>query len=181
MRNIKLKITAIMNKENKTHRAAVLRGMQALLVSAAVLCTCGCKDWEGLVNNEKPFTIHSIVPSQLMANDTVTIKGIGFDDAVKVLFNQTEGTIVSKSADAIKVVLPEMTNGSDALTEKIAVREHAAPAIQSATHAGGLPHPPHVRRTTRSPHRVITLPAPTPRYRRRHQVHMHRRFPTVTS
>ena len=114
-----------MNKENKNHRAAVLRGMQALLVSAAVLCTCGCKDWEGLVNNEKPFTIHSIVPSQLMANDTVTIKGIGFDDAVKVLFNQTEGTIVSKSADAIKVVLPEMTNGSDALTEKIAVRVYS--------------------------------------------------------
>ena len=114
-----------MNKENKTHRAAVLRGMQALLVSAAVLCTCGCKDWEGLVNNEKPFTIHSIVPSQLMANDTVTIKGIGFDDAVKVLFNQTEATIVSKSADAIKVVLPEMTNGSDALTEKIAVRVYS--------------------------------------------------------
>ena len=60
-----------------------------------------------------------------MAKDTVTIEGIGFDDAVKVLFNQTEGTILSKSGDAIKVVLPEIANGSDALTEKVTVRVYS--------------------------------------------------------
>ena len=114
-----------MNKEDKNHRTIVFRGIQALLMSAAVVCTCSCNDWEGIVNNEKSFTIHSIATSQLMANDTVTIKGIGFDNAVKVLCNQTEATIVSKSTDAIKVVLPEMTNGSDALVEKIAVRVYS--------------------------------------------------------
>ena len=86
-----------MNKDHKTYRATFLRSVQALLASAVVLCTYGCKDWEGLVNNEKPFTIHSIVPARLMAKDTVTIEGIGFDDAVKVLFNQTEGTILSEA------------------------------------------------------------------------------------
>lgn len=114
-----------MNKDHKTYRATFLRSVQALLASAVVLCTYGCKDWEGLVNNEKPFTIHSIVPARLMAKDTVTIEGIGFDDAVKVLFNQTEGTILSKSGDAIKVVLPEIANGSDALTEKVTVRVYS--------------------------------------------------------
>lgn len=94
----------------------------SLICSIIGSSLAGCTKEDNIIYREKAFTIKEIKPLQAMQADTVTLIGIGFDDAVKVLFGKTEAKILSKSETEIKVIVPALENNSDSLAADVPVR-----------------------------------------------------------
>ena len=107
-------------------------GKLFLAFSLSVLCL-GCTDADGLNINEPKFTIYKILPAIGKAKDTLTIHGIGFADAEKVLFNGVEGNIVSRNEETIKVIIPKVANQVDSLVAGVKIRVYSPTQYRERT------------------------------------------------
>ena len=99
--------------------------MSCLLAIFFLPIGCSSSNDDHRPNSEKKFTILGISPEQAYQGDTVTISGVGFDDAKRVLFKKVEAKILSVAEGELKVIVPEVENSADALLSEVPVRVYS--------------------------------------------------------